>query len=759
MLILYFHLYFLTTLCYMELTLCVLLEKNVDEQTWKECYKNNSELTCPFIPSDIPDGIKSVRLINIDGTKYPDGTLKNGTFSSYNWGQVTSLEISAESDWESDHDTIQNFDSFCFSGLTSLRKLHVSLRSSITFTPKSLSGLSNLTLLDLSGCRRLYLENLIDGLAGSDIVPSLKGLNISLLNTFREGLKLTEKFFKIVSEKRIKELDISLIQILFLNLTSFIENCETLEYLNFSRVMISNIVHDGADRVCPQLKYVDASYVILPSSVIPDRGPHREIVSNRSLHFNINWIQVKWIYNIEHIDLSGITPKDITYILNNVTVLVSGSKQLKVKTLILRYNNFERLDMTVTMPDVTVQSLDLSYCKIRFLNPGVLSSFVMLNWFDISNNRLNEMMAEDMFLFSNFFRHLTRLLYINLSGNKLSKIPFHMFKHNSKLETIDLSNNLLSQVSFDVKNLRHIKLINLRQNMIQMLSSDSISRLNFLVVGKPGINNKTEISSLLLKDNPFSCSKCDSLPFVKWLVRSKFAIQDYAQIQCETRHSGEYININQNAVDTVERICDRPKVIAALCIGAATVVIVAVITVLLIRRRQQLKRYEINMADRCALIREGAESCEFVVFLSFSSKDDEFVNNNVIGPLNEHLQNMIGDNRDLVCEGDRNFRLGRPIHDQISELLKRSSVVIVVLSNNYSLSVHCRNEFDQAFMLEKPIVLMIKDEVDTECMTPLIRDIYDNKTRILWKRENGEYVLKTSWENVCRSIIELVNII
>jgi hypothetical protein len=118
---------------------------------------------------------------------------------------------------------------------------------------------------------------------------------------------------------------------------------------------------------------------------------------------------------------------------------------------------------------------------------------------------------------------------------------------------------------------------------------------------------------------------------------------------------------------------------------------------------------------------------------------------------------VIGDDRDLVCEGDRNFQLGRPIHDQISVLLKKSSVVMVVLTDNYSQSIHCRNEFDQAFLLEKPIVLMVKDQVEIALMTPLIRDLYEKKTRVLWLWEDGQFKLKTTWDNVCTSIIELVD--
>jgi hypothetical protein len=148
----------------------------------------------------------------------------------------------------------------------------------------------------------------------------------------------------------------------------------------------------------------------------------------------------------------------------------------------------------------------------------------------------------------------------------------------------------------------------------------------------------------------------------------------------------------------------------------------------------------------------------FAVFLMYSSYDMDFVHDNVYNNLNNNLKVAIGTERDLVCEGDTHFRPGKPIPDEVSELLDNSAVVVAVISNRYCQSVHCRNEFYQAFLKEKPIVLMLKGNIELENMTGCMKDLFEKNTRILWTFQDGNYYLKTTWENVCESIVGLIDV-
>lgn len=104
---------------------------------------------------------------------------------------------------------------------------------------------------------------------------------------------------------------------------------------------------------------------------------------------------------------------------------------------------------------------------------------------------------------------------------------------------------------------------------------------------------------------------------------------------------------------------------------------------------------------------------------------------------------------------DANFHLGRWIAEETVCLLKRSTVVVIVVSNAYCQSRYCKMEFEQAYDLGKPIMLMFKETVNEDVMYPVMRDLYNRYTRIVWAFEGNEYKLKTSWENVGNSILNM----
>jgi len=40
-------------------------------------------------------------------------------------------------------------------------------------------------------------------------------------------------------------------------------------------------------------------------------------------------------------------------------------------------------------------------------------------------------------------------------------------------------------------------------------------------------------------------------------------------------------------------------------------------------------------------------------------------------------------------------------------------------------------------------------------LTPAMRMCYNTNTRIIWTKHEGEYVLKSTWNTICDSIMEL----
>ncbi|XP_060588715.1 uncharacterized protein LOC132744115 [Ruditapes philippinarum] len=705
----------------------------------KSCNIRNAEITCNYIPADIPVGTRTVSLINI-----LERTLSKGLFSTYNWRQITKLEISASKEWLDEHDTVAVFDSLCFSGLNNLEVLHIQLETTIIIAPDSFIGIENLKRLDLSGCRRLNLEDVLNAIDNNNVIPKLQYLNLAFLASYHAGITLSERFFKLIADKKVRELDIGSTQIKFLNLTAFITYCAHLKRLNISSVRVNEYKNDLKllQRPCPNLESIDASYAVVPSQVSP--VDNRVFERNENLPINFYWMKsLRFIQSVSNLSLAGILSKQSSFSFYNITVYVFGVNRFKLEVINLGNNNFNRMDLKLNIPGCTFKKVYLSGCNIHYLHPDAISSFILLSDIDLSRNKLNSMMAEDFNLFENMFKNLSNLRSVRLASNGLTRLPKYIFAYNLRLEFIDISDNQITEFSCEVIHLKSLRTVDVRRNRIQVIDAvtfDTFDKLNVY---------------LLLRGNFIQCSKCNSLAFVKWLKNSASITTYNLGLQCDNKDSKK-IFITDNTINEIQEICNRPKVIIVICCASVLALISVVAILFKIRRCQRQRKYQREMEDRIALIREGADENKFVVFLSYSSNDDDFVSRYVFNQLNENLQQTVGKDSNLVCEGDKHFQIGRPIPEQMSKFLRKSSVVVILLTDHYIQSAHCRNEFDHAILLEKPIVLMVKDEIDIEMMNGQMLDLYEHRTRILFMKENDDYIPKTSWENVCTSIIELV---
>ncbi|KAH3738738.1 hypothetical protein DPMN_045380 [Dreissena polymorpha] len=120
------------------------------------------------------------------------------------------------------------------------------------------------------------------------------------------------------------------------------------------------------------------------------------------------------------------------------------------------------------------------------------------------------------------------------------------------------------------------------------------------------------------------------------------------------------------------------------------------------------------------------------------------------------MHHKIDCNRELVALGDKDFKIGHCILNETISCTKLSAAVVVILSDNFCNSSYCLQEFDIAFRVGKPIVLMLKGGVDIKNAPQAIKELFYTYVRIVWRlNDYGEYELLTSWINVCNSILEL----
>ena len=122
----------------------------------------------------------------------------------------------------------------------------------------------------------------------------------------------------------------------------------------------------------------------------------------------------------------------------------------------------------------------------------------------------------------------------------------------------------------------------------------------------------------------------------------------------------------------------------------------------------------------------------------------------------DHFKIITGTDRELVAIGDRYFRLGRSIFAEMIDLLDECAVVVVVLSKSYCNSEYCRLEIEQARLMRKPIVVFMKEIVNENEMTAVVKETFKHFTRATFRFEEAEYRLQQEWSFVCQCILQLL---
>ncbi|XP_053383692.1 toll-like receptor 4 [Mercenaria mercenaria] len=715
--------------------------------------KTNSTWTCNYIPKAVPEKYVHIRIVDFK-RKDKSVILNSSSFADESWSKVQTLEFVDTTG----RDLTCLFSHKCFKGLKTLKELRIHMNF-FQFDPGVFLGLPSVHTLDMSRCYRLVIEDLAEQLKVPNTLPCLQKLYLSEIGTYDKRNNISLSVVEALSLRNIKLVEISKTQITSANVTAIVKMLKSLESVNTSYSTIADTwIRDITQEDMSHVKVVDISYTTLPSKIIKIL-PGKYVFANASVNYSDlrSSDLVKSIFTLLVINVSGIIPHTSTIWIYNITVTLDEDLHWKVKQLNLRQNNVRYADVVLRCPISKLTSLvnlDLSDNKLQMLHPT--TCVPNLEKVDLSKNNLFEMLEQKPDLFEELFYAHTKLQVISLSNNKLLMVPPKLFKHSKYIEIIDLSFNKLEQLHLDLINLQHLRVLDVSNNMIKILDEVSIKNLNEIPCAKSLMSGENQCS-IVFTANPIRCSTCDSKPFIEWLVNSKKVDMKVQGLSCSSE-DGLTVNIDESALRKVQSICNRRVIIIVSIVSTGvTFLAITIILLLLYRRKRRLRRKR-NRENVINLLIEGEGQYEFVVFLSYSSIDDQFVQENVIDQLNENLQLMTGIDRNLVCTGDTHLRPGFMVQDETIQCLDRASLIIIVVSNNFCRSSYCQNEFNQAYMQRKPIVLLLMDHVDEELMMPTLRQLYKRDVRILWTFENGQFVLKTTWENVCRSVLDKVQV-
>lgn len=639
---------------------------------------------------------------------------------------------------------------FAFQHMSNLEmvRLHV-LKSQLLLNRHSFCGAENIKSLNFSGSTYLQQHFVTQILFNDDCLSNLEELSLSGISLHHD-LDFNHEFLSLVFRRPVRVLDLRFLHVRNLNITTVANHCERLEYLYLSDSMFEHVEHGlPSTRICPNLKIVDVSgaqfnFMKLLCMVRNLRHGYATSTVKADGDF-------KFLVHTETLIWDRLCPQssDRTTPLNirSAKLVIETPKPLR--RLFIRNNNIDVFDAEIEWLTSDVEHIDLSNNSISYLNSRFFSFGDKFRHVCLSGNRLSVMVTKSAADFENLFTPLVEVRYLSLARNNFTVLPKYSFLNNTKLEVLDLSFNLISNLSFSFEHISNLTLLNLSRNRIDFKDPHSLIPVNNYI----GMVKLSHTNWLDISHNPLTCNQSADLNTITFLIKSNKSFYNLAETKCSSEN-GSLIPINQETLRLVEEIYKRP--VWNLIFMAISTVITIVISVCMYKARsiwlnRQLQRTE---ANRLELLRQSAAGHEFAVFLSYSSDDQYFVKEHIYDQLNEALQSRLDINRDLVFVSEMHMRAGVSIKDGIRDAFARSAVLLFILTDSTVDSEWCIFEFHEALDIGKPIVIMVKDIVNEDVLPEQIKTFFANNTRIFWKKDdNGEYMLETSWDNVCESIM------
>ncbi|GAB6025333.1 TOLL-like receptor [Chamberlinius hualienensis] len=363
----------------------------------------------------------------------------------------------------------------------------------------------------------------------------------------------------------------------------------------------------------------------------------------------------------------------------------------------LNGNNFSKINDNFT-DYYNIKQLYLSNCNITSIDPLTFASMTKLQILDLSYNELTIISDET-------FNQLINLKKLVLSHNQISYLPESCFNNTIELQWLHLHNNKLTD--YFIENLSNRPIL----RELTLHNNNWTCNCSFIAEFKNYL--KYHISAIPIQNEIYCVNENGSL--------ATLPVNEYNISHC-THQKQQHTAIN-NILSIVI------GVIVPLCVF---VIIYAVIRC--VKFHFSFKRLK-HIEHAYHFMQNAGTSIEtigkvFDVFISYSNEDSDFVATEIVPKL-EDINNPYH-----VCVHQRNFLGGGSIEDTIIEAIKKSTRIIVILTETYMKSKWCLYEFTVAHsvMIEDQcprVVLIIKDELPAD-INPNLQIYLSTNTYIEW---------------------------
>ena len=380
--------------------------------------------------------------------------------------------------------------------------------------------------------------------------------------------------------------------------------------------------------------------------------------------------------------------------------------------------------------DTNITNLDLTNWFCNNMDPTFLQSMKTLETLIFRSAGLDEGLKRDRN--GILLKGLYNLRAIDMGSNRLTHLHDNLFLDQTvSLKSLSLEKNLFTQIPNAIQITKELKILNIQNNKLS-----SLSKLDTRIL------DECSEAKIKLSGNPFVCS-CENLHMIQWLEQNRNRILDIEHINCTNG-------------DTFMNLSEKIRQFELKCLGtfwlefsaslSIVLILVIIVSAICYRYRVYIEYMYLILTSTKPKYRSPSDKYNFDGFISYSSKDTDWVVQILYKKLSEEMKINI-------CIHDKDFIPGRSIANEILRCIDQSRKVIFVVTRNFLESDWGNYELEMARIHafrsgRSGLLLILKDELLIDEMPDLLKRMWWKIVCMKWPKDETSEERKLFWHNL-----------
>ena len=410
-----------------------------------------------------------------------------------------------------------------------------------------------------------------------------------------------------------------------------------------------------------------------------------------------------------------------------------------------REHGFADIDIAFSTPMIgwdSMKVLNLSHNQMQHPSADLGYNLPQIEVFDLSYNLL-DLQGQ----YGDFLEGATSVRELNLAGNAVQNISYGRFSTLFNLETLNLSSNHLQSFVVDIQYLTKLSYIDLSGNKISSLSQNMTDQLS-----AQAARLKSTSLKINLHGNSLLCT-CSVRHFVAWVLSKPYNIEfvTFKDYFCWNEDSNQVPFHKLGKLTKLNCLGNNFYTGVGVASGIVLSSIIALLIIGVYRKRWWI-RYHYFIARQMWSSRRKQEEHErefrYDVFVSYNRRDQEWVDD-ILQPKLEDENNI------RLCLHQRDFQLGGQITDQIIDSIENSRKTLLLLSPHFVTSNWCKFEMIMAFQKlitagHDVLLLAILKPLDGVQISKTLKALLEQRTYVEWT--DDQYGQKLFWAKIMTAL-------